>query len=277
MTEKPIDQPARRYVTFCREIGEACPRCACQRHYALKDGRRRCPECGYTYHLLTGRFLNGLKISLSKWDALIRAFAAGVSANKAARRLRMKYDTVQKGYSLVRLALACELGGTELFLDDEGGVVKFCPNLAREDEQAICEGCRAYVFRLDGLGAETVRCRAVVGLKAREVLASPVPKRVWRHLIHADVPGERDSTHLFGCCRRGRKLFTSSTDKPIALDAVGDFKAFADGWLGLYRCFTPEAYPLYLAEVVFRYNNRHQELAPLIAQRMCGFVPKRGE
>lgn len=267
---------AERYQELCRQQGEACPRCGAEQYYPLKDGRRRCAGCRYTFHLLSGRFIHRCRISLKHWHLLVRSFVNGVTAQDAAENLGLAYDTVQKAFHTLRLAILHHMVPSPDLFTPSGELVPFCPNLKNEESQAIGSGCLSYVFALNATGG-SVKVRLVRELKAREVMAAPVNKKRWRNFIHTGSVNGHGAL-VFSCCKRGRQIYQHSfTDADTWLDHAGGFKAFADGWFARYRAFKPEAYPLYLAEAVLRHGLAAKGLIRTLDTYLCAPVPKHRE
>ncbi len=261
---------------LCARAGDRCPRCHAARYYRLRDGRRRCAACGYTFTRHTGRFIDRCRLAPASWLRLLGHFAHGLSVQDTAHDLKIKYDTAHKAYAAVRLAILCDCLDARPILDERGGLTGFCPNLAAEGLQALCDGCRSYVFSLARLHDDHVTMRLARGLTARETLASPVRKKVWGPMVYTDRT-RHDDALVFSCCRRGRELYLADPCRDAVHLDTWPFKALADAWFARHRAFAPEAYPLYLAEAVFRHNHRDMDVSPLLAELVCRFVPKRGD
>ncbi len=275
-TLRDRDPAADTLDALCARAGDRCPRCHAQRYYRLRDGRRRCAACGYTFTRFTGRFLDRCRLAPTTWLRLLGHFAGGLSVQDAASDLKIKYDTAHKAYAAVRLAILCDCLDARPILDEKGSLIGFCPNLAAEGLQALCGGCRSYVFSLARLHGDRVAMRLAQGLTARETLASPVRKKSWGPMVYTDRT-RHDDALVFSCCRRGREIYLAEPCRDaVHLDAW-PFKALADAWFARHRAFAPEAYPLYLAEAVFRHNHRDRDLSPRLAELVCRFVPKRGD
>ncbi len=265
------------FEPFRRQAGEGCPRCGQAKAYRLNDGRLRCPDCAYTYHEYSGRWINRGRLDLGAWFELLPLFVEGSRPGQAARVLKVNRDTVHKAYTTIRSSLLAEITDSSDVLSPSGDLVRFCPNLEDEGEQMLCQGCRAYVFALRFNGADRVEMAFMPGLAAREVLTMPLAKKEWRRLVITDAFNKYAGL-VFACCPRGMKLFGGDfTPGQLPLEREKGFAAFADDWFAHQKFFSPEYYPLYLAETIFRYNYRGKRLAGLIAQSLCRFVPKPGQ
>ncbi|TVM31388.1 transposase [Oceanidesulfovibrio marinus] len=259
----------------CKSNGGGCPRCQCDRIYALKDGRSRCAECGYTFHVLSRRWINRGNLPLEAWGELLGHFEEGRNVNQTARALGVKYDTAHKAYGTIRSAILADMCGFEDLFDERGELIGFCPNMEHEELQTLCEGCRSNVFQLVSAGG-LVFLALMPRIKARDVLAWPLPKKQWRCFIHTDVYQGRDAL-IFACCKKGRELFNHHfTSDSLHLDRESGLKEFVDEWLAQFRAIKPEAYPLYLAEALVRYNMRRKRLLPYLIRCLCQVVPERG-
>lgn len=259
----------------CQVHGSGCPRCGCAKVYALKEGRSRCGDCGYTFHALSRRWINRGNLPLESWAALLGYFEEGLNVNQAAQALGVKYDTAHKAYGTIRSAILADMCGFGELFNERGELVGFCPNQNREELQAICAGCRSNVFQLISIGGR-VLLSLMPETKARDVLAWPLPKKQWRCFIHTDTYQGRDAL-IFACCKKGRDLFSRHfTDDPLHLDRENGLKRFVDGWLAQFRAIKAEAYPLYLAEALMRYNMRDMRMTTYLVHCLCRVVPERG-
>ena len=272
--EELLRDPAACFDALCREAGDHCPSCGEGRSYRLRDGRERCPGCGYTYHLYSGRWLNRGRLRPADWVRLVDGFAHSVPVREAAARMGIGYDAAHRGYVTIRSAILNHLAGPGRVLDERGEVVEFCPNLEREAVQTLCEGCRAYVFGLYQQPDRTLCMSVIPELRAREVLASPVAKRQWRFFIYTDAYAGCDAL-VFSSCKRGRELFADSfSDRRVHLDRTIGFAKHLAGLFPGVRKIQPKMYPLYAAEAVFRHGRAINEIFISIAPLLCEFVPK---
>jgi transposase len=259
----------------CMAHCNGCPRCHCDKVYALKEGRNRCAECGYTFHALSRRWINRGNLPLETWAELLAHFEDGRNVNQVARALGIKYDTAHKAIATIRSAVLADMCGSRHLFDERGELMGFCPNLDNEDLQTLCEGCRSYVFQLASAGGRVV-LSLMPEMKARDVLAWPLRKKHWRCFIHTDAYQGRDAL-FFACCKKGRELYCRHfTEEPLHLDTASDLKHFVDSWLAQFRAIKVEAYPLYLAEALMRYNMRARRLLPYLVHCLCRVVPERG-
>ena len=81
-------------------------------------------------------------------------------------------------------------------------------------------------------------------------------------------------TLLFSCCRKGRELFLKEpSEEMFPVERSGGFIDVAEPWMTKYRGISPKSYPLYLAEMLFRYNFVFDDAISILANELCQFSP----
>src|SRR6185436_15974698 len=101
----------------------ACPRCALRSPYVLGDGRMRCPRCRYTFHLLTGLWLNCGAFSPRQWMRAVKLFELDVAAGPAAAQLGVTYKTAHRAFTTIRRAIAARSPDAATLLTGATGAV----------------------------------------------------------------------------------------------------------------------------------------------------------
>ena len=98
---------ARNYLLgFCFENHQRfCPRCETRKLYRLKDGRRRCSSCRYTFHDFTGRWINRGNLTPGQWLRLVKLFELELSTRKISQQLGISYDSVYGAIHTIRAAI----------------------------------------------------------------------------------------------------------------------------------------------------------------------------
>lgn len=262
------------FSALCRDAG--CPRCGREDSYVLKSGRLRCPQCGYTFHRFSRRFINRGSLPPEYWHAILHYFIDGLPPHEAASRLALTYATVFKAYATIRLAIAANSEDAHRLIDDKGEPLRFCPVMVNDaEDRPLCLNCASPVIgvRENGHG---VRLRLLTQLAAQGVFAMPLRLKTWRSLVYTEAFQEFDAL-IFCCCRTARTLFQAKfTRDSLRLDAT-DFMAFAEAWFSQYHCLSPENSFAYLKEIEFRFNHRDTPLYPLLAKTLCSLVPKRAD
>ncbi|WP_461211296.1 transposase [Desulfocurvus sp. DL9XJH121] len=281
--EEPFAEPATEaearqwLLKFCWKNNQRyCPRCLSRKNYRLGSGRRRCARCRYTFHDFTGRWINNCNLSPLEWAALLKLFADEATARQAAKALGLSYNTAYKAMSTIRFAILAH---------------------ALDARQLLGEG--------SALGL-TLPGRALGGGEEERPVGTPVfgimDRREW---VFVDlIPGFDIETLLhfklnfhLGTVRLGNVVYTDKYqrydtliccagndpaadyfrggDKPVAVDEAREgFWSFVSERLTKFHGVTPQRFPLYLKELEFRYNSRHREIMPMLAEYLCDLVPQ---
>lgn len=257
----------------------ACPRCGATEAYALRSGRSRCPDCGYTFHRFSLRFINRGGLPPEYWHAILHYFEQGLAPQEAADRLCLTYATVFKAYATIRFSLMSLADEWRGLLDDKGDINRHCPSLdnAGQDDTAgerpLCATCRSPVIGVRQLGGH-VLLRPLSRLAAQDVFHMPLSLKTWRTLVYTE-PFQDFTGLLFCCCRTARTLFQAKfTRERLDMDD-SSFHSFAESWFARWHCLSPANSLAYLREIEIRFNNRHARLYPVLAQALCSLVSKR--
>jgi transposase len=80
--------------------------------YIIGGGkRRRCARCEYEFHELSGKWINGVKISRRLWLWKVRLFILELSARKISRQTGASYPMALKAANVINVSL---LGSVEV-------------------------------------------------------------------------------------------------------------------------------------------------------------------
>jgi transposase len=265
---------ARDYFRdLCWDEEPFCPKCGTRKLYQLREGRRRCSACGYTFHDFCRRWISRCAIPLRDWAGLLRLFTLGEPVQQAAKTLGLSYNTAYKAFCTMRMAL---LAGSDRRAAAElaaHGQVDCGGDEGPEERLEDTDMHAAPVFAVH-LEGECVRLEHMRGLSALEVLSYPVPKRTWRTFLYTEKFNAFDA--LLFCCSKAVAMNydTGLSTEPLRLDREGRFWPYARSWLAKYRCNAPETSFLYLKEIEYRYNHRGRNIFPLLAAALCGLVPE---
>ncbi|MBW1716685.1 MAG: transposase, partial [Deltaproteobacteria bacterium] len=98
---------ARNYLSKkCLKNGHRfCPRCNHRKLYKLKDNRRRCKRCKYTFRDFSGRWINHGRLSCVQWLSIIKLFELEVSVRKIAGQMNLAYNTAYRAVQTIRYAI----------------------------------------------------------------------------------------------------------------------------------------------------------------------------
>ena len=266
---------ARNYLSKkCLKNGHRfCPRCSHRKLYKLKDNRRRCSRCRYTFHDFTGRWINRGRLSCIQWLSIFKLFELEVSVRKITDQMNLSYNTVYGAIQTIRYAILAhaedgpDLLSGEIELDEAyfGG--------RRKGNRGRGAAGKIPVFGiLERQGK--VRVSVVQDVSA-ETLLNLTLKTVRRgSIVYTDKFRSYDS--LMFCGYRHLKVdhqkrFASGK---VYINGLEGFWSWAKERLIKYHGVSKTNFPLYLKELEFRYNHRHIDLFEKVADYLCDLVPK---
>ncbi|WP_147820188.1 transposase [Salidesulfovibrio onnuriiensis] len=263
-------------LSLCRPDGAPlCPRCGCRRIYTLSGSRMRCAECKYTFHEFSGRWLDNGALSCSQWLELLRCFAEEQSVDSITERLGLSCNTVYKALTVVRFSIlahaqdAAQLLGPQTGLDSflNGSRLTGGPTRMRMETIPVygilTKDDWAFIDLVPGLRAETVFHFHLNFQLKLERLGNLIYSERYRHYDALILCG--NNALPYDCIRRHRT--------PVHIDVMDSgFWAFARHRIKRFRGISCQRFPLYLKELEFRFNNREQDIFPLLTRRICGLV-----
>lgn len=269
------ESSARKYLLgYCwKNQQRFCPRCRSRKFYRLKDRRRRCARCSYTFHDFSGRWINRGALSCGQWLRLIKLFELELSARKMAAQLGLSYGTVYKALTTIRQAILVHssvdsgrrLGG-EVELDESyfGG--------RRKGKRGRGAAGKVPVFGiLERKGQVSVE--VVPNVRAETVMGLAVKKVRRGSIVYTDR--FKIYAALMFCGYRHLKVDHGKhfSRGRVYINGLEGFWSWAKERVMKHHGISPQRFPLYLKELEFRYNHRNAEIFSIIARYLCGFVP----
>lgn len=252
-TEKSV---IRYLARLCKKYGKLfCPACSNYKLYKIENGKRlRCARCGYTFHLLTGRWLNRVKVNIRDWMWILKLFELETSTTVIAEETGVSYPTVLKAVDTIRMSIATSKG----IIPHETGNTGTASNL---------EPVFGISFDPDGI-------MHVTPLSTDAVLYTT--KIGQGHLILT----ERSVTHTSLLARDHEiKIVDYGKHFPkcrVYCDCEG-FWPFAKKRLAKYHGVSLGKLPLYLKEIELRWNNKNSRIFEVLIERLCCFIPGHNE
>lgn len=269
---------ARRYfLKYCWSKGKVfCPKCGHAKVYTLADKRYRCPSCKYTFHDFSRRWINTGGLTCRDWMRLIKLFELDLTANKMAPQLKLSYNTVYKALTALRFAiLTSALDAPQLLCGDSGIDLGFDGKkitLERREGRMssypvfgiIEKSGWVFVDHVPHIQAETVlHFNLNFSLKLTRM----------GNIVYTDRYRHYDALIFCGDEHLPLNFATIGGKSPYLDTLPGHFWGYARKRLRQYNGVTSRRFPLYLKELEFRYNNRGQDVFPLLAERICSLVP----
>lgn len=239
-----------------------CPSCSGTKWWRLATGQRQCATCGLRRFFRSKRPLETIRISpYWKWR-LTEYFALGVPSYRLRFQVPYSLPTLRKWSHLIR----------ELIYDATLGELRQLAGAIEMDETMF--GGRQSGKRGWGAGGKSL----VFGLYQRngQVITFPISSRGWETLVplitHNTKPGSlyyTDDWHAytFLSVRGNHVVVPKEKGQPRGrnhLNGIEGFWSYAKHWLYPYRGVPSANFHLYLKEVEWRFNHRHENLVPLI-------------
>lgn len=269
------ENSAYKYLSKkCRKNGHRfCPRCNQRKLYKLKDNRRRCSRCKYTFHDFSGRWINHGRFTCVQWLSLIKLFELEQSVRKIAEQMNLSYNTAYNSIQTIRYSIlvhaqdAAELLSGEIELDESyfGG--------RRKGNRGRGAAGKVPVFGiLERQGKVMV---TVVPNVSAETLIGLTVKTVRRgSIVYTDK--FRSYNSLMFCGYRHLKVDHNKrfSSGKVYINGLEGFWSWAKERIIKHHGVSKEKFPLYLKELEFRYNNRHTDIFEIAADCLCDLVPK---
>jgi len=269
------ERKARKYVLgkCFKNQQRICPRCGHRKLYKLADGRRRCKRCNYSFHELTGRWISKSRLSCSDWLRVVKLFELEVSTRRIAQQLDASYKTVYRAITVLRRAIIALAQDGPVILQREVELDESYFGGKRKGKRGRGAAGKIPVFGIlerDG----KVSVEVVPNVKAETLLDLTVKKVRRGSIVYTDKYKAYDS--LMCCGFRHLQVDHGKyfSRGKVYINGLEGFWSFAKERLIKHHGMSPDRFPLYLKEMQFRYNHRHEDIYSLMVDCLCNLVPK---
>jgi transposase len=267
---------ARKYLLgFCLKNHQRfCPRCGARKLSPRNDGRRRCLHCQYTFHDFSGRWINEGNLTCGQWLRLIKLFELEISARKMAQQVGLSYPAIYKAVTTIRCAILTHASDSERLLGGEVELDESYFGGKRKGKRGRGAAAKIPVFGI--LERDGQVCVEVVpDVRAETVLTLTVKKVRRGSIVYTDRFKSYDS--LMFCGYRHLQVDHGQyfSRGRVYINGLEGFWSYAKERLAKHHGISPERFPLYLKELEFRYNNRKQDIFPLVTKYLCNFRSNR--
>ena len=244
---------------YNNDMSTQCPKCNYHWSWKLTDGRRKCRSCGHRY--TPQNAWGACRLSEKAKRDLLDYFVLGVPVYRLRFKQFGNRKTIERFFRIIRAVL---------FLAE-----KYQPMLEGiiECDEAVFGGKRK---GKRGWGAKGKIL--VFGMMKRngKVKAVPISSRETETLVpliqrHTKAGSlyYTDDWHAYGSLRlRGNHVIIRKEEgRPKGRDHINGIEGFwsyTKHWLYHYRGIHKKFFPIYLAELSFRFNHRDTDIFPLI-------------
>ena len=268
------ENAARRYLVAKCWVNRIryCPRCGNRKYYLLNVEKRRCSRCSYTYHDFTGRWINRGHLTPGQWLRLIKLFELELSTRKIAGQMGVSYNTAYKAVTTIRMAVLAQARDRDQLLGGEVELDECYFGGKRKGNRGRGAAGKIPVFGIlerDGL----VSVQVVPDIRAETLLGLTVKMVRRGSIVYTDRFRGYDSLMFCGYRHLQVDHKRRFSRGRVYINGLEGFWSFAKERLMKHHGISPQRFTLYLKNMEFRYNNRHQDIFELIVQHLCNFEP----
>lgn len=236
-----------------------CPECTYSRAWHLSDGRFKCRRCAHKYTWQTA--WDASRLPEAEKRKLLELFVYGVPVYRQRFRARACAPAIERFYRIIRCCCALSEDCREPF---EGTL---------ECDESSFGG-----FRKGKRGWGAAGKIIVLGIVKRNgaVKAFPLEHRrkqeVLGFIYEHTLPGSlyyTDDWHAYGSLRLQGEHVVVRKEKGRSkgrdhINGIEGFWSYAKNWLYPMRGVPRKTFHLFLGEVCFRFNHRHEDLFPIL-------------
>lgn len=250
--------------------------------YALAEGRWRCPVCGYTFGVRTGTWAGQVRVSPVTWLWLVKLFELELTAAQAAVQTGVSYPTALKAFTTLRRAILAadeSVDGPELLRReveaDESYFGPRRPKRGRGQKQG--RGAPHKVHKVPVFGIlerhGQVRVEVVRDCSAQTIRDHALKWVKRGSLVYSDRWKGYDTLAFCGYRHLRVDHRRQFSRGKVHINGLEGFWAYAKGKLLKHHGVSPQKFPLYLYEMQYRYNHRHEDLFDLLTRASLKLVP----
>ena len=267
------EERAKRILT---EFGilrtrQQCPWCNNGGARVIRREKFRCRECGREWSLRKGTILEGTRISYQTFLNIVRLFSDNITANDAAGRLSLAYNTVSEIYS--RLAVAITGNGMPVTgTVDEPDVSNGGSSVLHENPgnagPSPGKG-RSMVFGIRASG-NTVAIEPVDSPISEVITALPIPSMQKGNILFIDAYGRKYQGFItYETDRHGEEVVRIRARDGFPWSPLAEFWTFTGAAWKRHRGVKRERIPEFVRELEFRYNHRNDDLLFVILETIA--------
>lgn len=247
-----------------------CKFCKSNQIYIMKSRNQlRCKICKKDFKAFSGSKFPLVKISYSKWLALIKLFELSLSAKTASEQMQLNYKTTLRAFDTIRYSILEELAKSDRVLKGKIEEDEAYFGGKRKGNRGRGARNKTIVFGiLERRGK--VHVEIIKNVKAKTLLASTIKKVRKGSIVYTDKWHGYDSLIFNGYKHLSvdhSKMFAKGD---VYINGIEGFWSFAKENMAKYHGVSPDKFLLYIKEMEWRYNNRNKDLFDLLLKYMLG-------
>jgi transposase len=250
-----------------------CIRCEKKKVHKLSSGRYRCQSCGLTFSDFTGRWLGQLNVSACQWLWVIKLFEMGLSARKIGQETALSYPTALKAVNLIRKCIIAYNHESSVLLQGEIEADEAYFGGKRKGKRGRGAANKVPVFGIlerDGI----VKVEVLKDVTAESILNLTIRTVRRGSIVYTDKFRSYDSLMFCGYRHLRIDHDKNFSSGKVYINGLEGFWSYAKERLIKYHGVSKKNFPLYLKEMEFRYNNRNNDLLPILTKNLCHLVSK---
>jgi len=231
----------------------------------------RCKICKKDFKAFSSSKFPLVKISYSKWLALIKLFELSLSAKTASDQMQLNYKTTLKSFDTIRYSILEELAKTDRVLKGKIEEDEAYFGGKRKGNRGRGAKNKTIVFGILERNGK-VHVEIVKNVKAKTLLASTIKKVRKGSIVYTDKWKGYDSLIFNGYKHLSvdhSKMFAKG-DVYVYINGIEGFWSFAKENMAKYHGVSSDKFLLYIKEMEWRYNNRNKNLFDLLLKYMLG-------
>lgn len=247
-----------------------CPVCGSTAIRNIRRNQCRCRGCRHEWSIRNGTILEGLRISFRTFFSIARYFADDLPANEAARRMSIAYNTVYEVYRRIRSAILVpdSVDPAEGAGEPEHPVTKETPGT-----ESTLNGRYQVLFGIRLVDGRILIERVSIpdpGI----IVTLPIPNMQRGNIMFIDAYGKKYQGFItYTADRHGKDVVRIRARDELPWSPLGNFWTFAgSAWMS-HRGIEREHIPEFVQELAFRYNHRHEDILPLVLERIAASFP----
>ncbi len=247
-----------------------CKFCKSKQIYIMKSRNQlRCKICKKDFKPFTNSKFPLVKISYSKWLALIKLFELSLSAKTASKQMQLGYKTTLKAFDALRFSILEELAKSDRVLKGEIEADEAYFGGKRKGNRGRGARNKTIVFGILERNGK-VSVQIVKNVKAKTLLAGTIRKVKKGSIVYTDKWLGYDSLIFNGYKHLSVDHKKTFVKDDVYINGIEGFWSFAKENMAKYHGVSPGKFLLYIKEMEWRYNNRNNDLFDLLLKYMLG-------
>ncbi|MFN3654220.1 MAG: IS1595 family transposase [Candidatus Nitrosotenuis sp.] len=224
----------------------------------MARGRVRCHKCRADYNPFSNTWLATVSIPYNKWLSLIKLFDLGISARRAAKEAGVSYPAALKAFDTIRYSILHQLARSDAALRGEIEADEAYFGGKRKGNRGRGARNKTIVFGILERGGR-VSVSIIQNVSADTLMGETVKKVRRGSIVYTDKWRGYDSLMFCGYKHLSIDHKYKFKSGKVYINGIEGFWSFAKERLIKHHGISPRKFLLYIKEMEWRYNHRHEE------------------